>query len=598
MYSKNRLGYSQVKNYSFLLIIFSSFILSSAFAQQSPQVIAIQPVPQQISALPNSEIVIDFDQPIDSLTVNLSNIRVFGRWSGPASGTFQLQNGNTRITFTPNSSFFAGEWITVSLSNNIQGVVGLNLAHGYSWNFWIATNPGTLDLQEMIQIPVREINEGHIQAYGAYGGDLNQDGWSDLVVVNEIPADVRVFLNDTTGMYDNFTIYSLPDGANPSTNEGADFDGNGIIDFAVGNTGNDKVHVLKGDGTGNFQPQIDFYSADVGIRGLAVMDLNGDGHDDIVTANRVGNNLSLLLNSGSGIFGTANNIEAGGSGETACAAADANEDGILDLFIGAYNSNELILMLGDGNGGLVYSDKVNAMGKPWMIAVGDINRDGHVDVVSANSTFHNIAISFGDGEGGLSQVVTYPVGDFPLAIDLGDIDGDEDLDLVTSSYTSSEWTIFENNGIGAFINPRTLSATSAASCATLHDRDNDGDLDMTGIDELDDLIFVFDNGGASPIIDGKNSVLTFSLKQNYPNPFNPTTTIEYFVFNPSNVNLNIYNISGELVQVLINEIVLPGQYSVDWDGTNSAGVRVSSGIYFYRLSAGNLSSRKKMLFIK
>lgn len=593
MFSDYRFIYHKIKFFSFLLIILSYFISSTVSAQLSPQVIAVQPIPQEISAAPNSEIIIDFDQPIDALTMNPTNIRVFGRWSGPAFGTFQLQNGNTRINFTPNSSFFAGEWITVSLSKNVRGMSGINLAHSYSWNYWIATNPGSLDLQEIIQIPVRENNEGHIQAYGAYGGDLNQDGWSDLVVVNEIPADIRVFLNDGNGMYGNFTIYTLPNGSNPSTNEGADFNGNGIIDFAVGNTGNDKVHLLKGDGTGSFQPQIDFYSADVGIRGLAVMDLNGDGHDDIVTANRVGNNLSLLLNNGSGGFGTANNIEAGGSGETACAAADANEDGILDLFIGAYNSNELILMLGDGNGGLVYSDKVNALGKPWMIAVGDVNGDGHVDVLSANSTFNNAAVSFGDGQGGLSPVATYPAGNFPLAIDLGDIDGDMDLDLVTSSYTSSEWTVFENDGNGTFINPRSLPATSAASCATLHDRDNDGDLDMTGIDELDDLIFIFDNGGPAPIADNNNSNFTLSLKQNFPNPFNPMTAISYRLSANSFVILKVYDLTGREIATLVNERKTAGEYQVQWYAD-----KYPSGIYYYRIQAGQFKEVKKMILLK
>jgi hypothetical protein len=86
-----------------------------------------------------------------------------------------------------------------------------------------------------------------VQAYGAFGGDLDGDGFPDLMIPNEISADVRVFMNDGAGGYAAFDVYPIAGGAVPSTNEGADFNGDGLMDFAVGNAGNERVSVFMRD---------------------------------------------------------------------------------------------------------------------------------------------------------------------------------------------------------------------------------------------------------------------------------------------------------------------------------------------------------------
>ena len=84
-----------------------------------------------------------------------------------------------------------------------------------------------------------------------------------------------------------------------------------------------------------------------------------------------------------------------------------------------------------------------------------------------------------------------------------------------------------------------------------------------------------------------------SLQQNYPNPFNPSTTIQFGLPNASYVTLKIYNILGQEVATLINEKRDAGQYSVQW---NAHGL--ASGVYFYRLSAGNYIETKKLLLVR
>lgn len=474
---------------SLLLVLSASAFTLKA---QTPHVISVLPTPQTIAAAPDGDILLTFDTALDPLSVADTTVRVFGRWSGPAAGAITLENGNTQVRFNPADNFFYGEWITVSLSKSVKSAGGQSLATGFYCNFWIKTLKGTLDLIEIKRVTVRQTGEGRVQTYGAYAGDLNHDGWSDLATPNERSNDVRVFLNDGAGDYDSFTIVPMPGASSPSTNEGADFDGDGEIDLALGSGGNNQMTVMFGDGAGGFLAPTN-YTAGSSVRGLAIIDLDADGRDDIITANRNSSNLTWFRNIGSRLFDTAISMDPGGIGETACAAADANNDGIADLFVAARNSANMFLLLGDANGGLTVSSSVPLGGNPWMIAVGDLNGDGFVDVVTANSTSNNASVVFGDGAGGMSAATTYPTGAFAIAIDLGDIDGDGDLDMVSSNFVGNNWNLYENDGSGVFVNRRDFPASRAGSCTILHDRDNDGDLDMIGIDELDDLLFIFDN---------------------------------------------------------------------------------------------------------
>ena len=275
-----------------------------------------------------------------------------------------------------------------------------------------------------------------------------------------------------------------------------------------------------------------------------------------------------------------------------------------DVFVGSYLSSEIAILLGDGNGGLTFSDEVVAPGNPWMMAVGDIDGDGNVDCVSANSGNNTVAVVRGDGQGGLLPAESYSSGqNFPLAIDLGDLDGDGDLDLIVSNFgvfgaQNGQWRLWENDGQGNFINPQDLPASSAASCSVFHDRDNDGDLDITGIDELHDLLFIFNNALTS-IETPEATFEDFTLFQNYPNPFNPETSIRYIIAESQTIRLDIYDLSGRLVKTLIaGEQKAAGSHTVRWDGTDLRGAEASSGIYVYRLQAGQRSSSKKLILLR
>jgi hypothetical protein len=90
----------------------------------------------------------------------------------------------------------------------------------------------------------------------------------------------------------------------------------------------------------------------------------------------------------------------------------------------------------------------------------------------------------------------------------------------------------------------------------------------------------------------------FTLFQNHPNPFNQTTKIEFTLAKSGFVSLNIYDILGRKVRTLVSQHVSSGHKSVLWDGKDNSGNDVASGIYFYRVRAGNLSETKKLVLLK
>ena len=111
-----------------------------------------------------------------------------------------------------------------------------------------------------------------------------------------------------------------------------------------------------------------------------------------------------------------------------------------------------------------------------------------------------------------------------------------------------------------------------------------GGIGMSGVVTVED-----------PVSVSKNDFISekFEMNQNYPNPFNPTTNIGFHISNPEFVLLNVFNVLGSEVAVLINEEKPAGYYEVEFDASD-----LTSGIYYYRINAGNYSETKKMILLR
>ena len=111
------------------------------------------------------------------------------------------------------------------------------------------------------------------------------------------------------------------------------------------------------------------------------------------------------------------------------------------------------------------------------------------------------------------------------------------------------------------------------------------------------VIHLMDNLAGAHVEKGHFAVKTiptdFGLSQNYPNPFNPVTTIDYTLAEDSRVELKMYNLLGQVIAVLVDSDQKAGYYQVQWDGSD-----MTSGVYFYRITAGEFTATKRMVLMK
>ncbi|MEL6812722.1 MAG: T9SS type A sorting domain-containing protein [Bacteroidota bacterium] len=559
------------------VILFFNLLVQYCFAQ-SLQVIETYPEAQSITASPTNEISITFNQTPDMLTINDGTFRVFGKWSGPMEGNYALDASTNTVKFTPQRPLFYGEWVSVRLSRDILGSAGTQLINGYSFEFWTKALPASLDLEYGGQINMRLAGEGALTCYGAYAGDVNNDEFSDLVVITEDSDDIRVMISDGSLGYEPFVVIEMPSGLGPSTNEGADFNRDGFIDMAIGSTYSDNVNIQVGDPATFFNTQMN-YTASEGVRGIAVADLNGDGWDDIITANRADSNISILMNDGNGFFEPAINIDSGFQGETSIAATDLNVDGFTDLIVATYDSNRVVSLLNDGIGNMTVAATAMVGDGPWMMAIGDINGDGYADAITANRHTDDVSVVFSDGSGGLELDTHYNVGQFPVAVDLGDIDGDGDLDFISSNVLGGDYTLMENDGTGQFINERIYPSPDMSACAVIHDRNNDGAMDITMIDEAADVVILYNN---TIILDNEYPVVEQDLIL-YPNPFKENIFLAGQRYDQA--QLELYDINGRLLVSkdisLINNVNLSDLNLAD--GTYTAKVYMNNTTQQFKL---------------
>ncbi|MBI4428334.1 MAG: N-acetylmuramoyl-L-alanine amidase [Ignavibacteriales bacterium] len=118
------------------------------------------------------------------------------------------------------------------------------------------------------------------------------------------------------------------------------------------------------------------------------------------------------------------------------------------------------------------------------------------------------------------------------------------------------------------------------------------DIDRDGVGG-DSFSFLFFTGAALAV-----PAERFHLYQNFPNPFNPSTRIEFYLAEASPVKVQIVDMLGRVTRVLVASSYEAGTYSAEWDGTDNSGRKVTSGVYFCLMSAGNSLSSRKMLLLR
>ncbi len=106
------------------------------------------------------------------------------------------------------------------------------------------------------------------------------------------------------------------------------------------------------------------------------------------------------------------------------------------------------------------------------------------------------------------------------------------------------------------------------------------------------------NGGSVGVADKVETPAEFALAANYPNPFNPTTTISFSLDKTQDVSVDVYDLLGHKIKTLVSGVQTAGVHTLQWDATDESGQRVSSGVYLYRLNAGDRVETRKMMLLK
>ncbi|MCH7618894.1 MAG: T9SS type A sorting domain-containing protein [Candidatus Marinimicrobia bacterium] len=328
-------------------------------------------------------------------------------------------------------------------------------------------------------------------------------------------------------------------------------------------------------------------------------------------ANKVGDNTALTNvwhEASDAVFKRGYVLTAGGSLR---ADVDIDKDGLGEFLAYEQDGGERIVYLFEATNAtdnewvevwsFQFSDgEAGIVGGERGIMVMDIDEDGKEEIViivdsvdpadTANDGFNAGHIFEWDGTGtsqadnnGLPSTPTATFDPPRDAIDqvrlennslVWDVDGDGELELVLT----------HRGGNGMFLSIISLAPSTSGTL--------DDGVDVTV--EFDET-FVFVGVEDGPLAQVPSD---YSLGQNYPNPFNPSTTIAYDVPAASNVSINIYDMLGRNVITLVNEQKNAGSHTVEWNGKNSSGIQVTSGIYFYRLEAGQSAITKKMLLLR
>jgi serine/threonine protein kinase len=241
-------------------------------------------------------------------------------------------------------------------------------------------------------------------------GDFNGDGILDLVISNSGSSDVSVLLGNGDGTFRAAVNY--PTGPMPGGVLVGDFNGDGIPDLATANLGKSgsgsepgSVSILLGKGDGTFQAAVDYASGGNGGASLAVGDFNGDGIPDLVIANQgtnqtgQGGNVSILMGKGNGTFEAPVTYTAG-SGALSLTVADFNGDGILDFAVGYFLSSYVSVLLGKGDG--TFHAAVNYAvgphgGGPPGVVASDFSGDGILDLAVTFGGGVRVLLGNGDG---------------------------------------------------------------------------------------------------------------------------------------------------------------------------------------------------------
>jgi hypothetical protein len=262
-----------------------------------------------------------------------------------------------------------------------------------------------------------------------------------------------------------------------------DFNGDGLLDIAVTNSGSANVSILLNAGDGSFAAGMVPTTKTPGV--LRVGDVTGDSKFDLVMLS-AGNTVTILPGNGDGTFGAATKLATGGVGPSDLALADFNGDGRLDIAVANAGSSNIGLLRANADFSFAQPVRTRVGVKPTALTAADFDGDGRADlaVVHGVSRFVSLLLNADPTTAVFASQLklSYPGKNAPTALTSGDLDGDGHADLIIGNTAAGSVSVLLNVGAATFRPALTIDLDNTPprkiSALVVGDFNSDGFLDL------------------------------------------------------------------------------------------------------------------------
>lgn len=404
-------------------------------------------------------------------------------------------------------------------------IITANVYTSNSNSFGIRINDGTGHFQNEVLIPIRA-------GYTVWDfADLDKDGLTDMLTTYYWDNGIRVYMGSSLG---NFTEGALlPTATHGWISKINDVDGDGNLDLVSISHGSGnpiRLHIFKGKGDGTFTQKVTYESQYTTARNLNIKDINQDGLPDIVLAGSFNKIPVFIQNSDHSFISGEIPVERGESFDNAI--GDINNDGIPDIVYGA----------------------------------GNFVTEGSTDTISITLGNGNGAFNPSYTTPGLSSIMN------PIYVRLADLNRDRYLDVITYDFLTKNLYYFLGNGDSTFADPEKLETNDTINKFEVSDVNLDGFPDIITVNKNSTLSVILNKGETTNIeVESINSMIKV-----YPNPFNEFVSIELSLPIGAFVKIDILDVYGRKIHVLVNEKLVNQTYRYSWHSYGLPGIYLLS----------------------